>query len=242
MHRFVRRATVSLPPDLDKKIAQHSSAVLAAPKSERLKAFTLAARYVFGLVSEPEFPAVKAADRLQVFAEAIGLVAEHGDDAIQQRLEAASSDPIEDDENDEPTRDFFGECICDAHGKPIPNLANALTALRAALPNIVGLDEFSKVAILRRPLQRDTSFVPRPINDVDVGLIQERLQHLGLRRLSAETAHQAIDVRAAECGFHPVRQYLENLEWDGVQRTGPWLTDYLGSNVLSIPNASDQDS
>ena len=60
----------------------------------------------------------------------------------------------------------------------------------------------------------------RPLTDVDVGLVQEHLQHAGLKRIAAETVHQAVDLRAQECAFHPVRDYLDALEWDGIPRLG----------------------
>jgi predicted P-loop ATPase len=39
------------------------------------------------------------------------------------------------------------------------------------------------------------------------------LQHLGLKRISKDTVHQAVDMHARP--FHPVREYLDALTWDG---------------------------
>ena len=44
------------------------------------------------------------------------------------------------------------------------------------------------------------------------------LQRGGLARLSREVTHQAIDQRANERPFHPVRDHLNGLVWDGVPR------------------------
>jgi predicted P-loop ATPase len=49
--------------------------------------------------------------------------------------------------------------------------------------------------------------------------------------------HHAIDLRAAERTFHPVRRYLDELEWDGRERIGRWLTDYLGVSPTPYSSA-----
>jgi predicted P-loop ATPase len=41
--------------------------------------------------------------------------------------------------------------------------------------------------------------------------------------------HQAIDQSAAERPFHPIRQYLDGLVWDGKSRLSSWLSMYCGA-------------
>ena len=83
--------------------------------------------------------------------------------------------------------------------------------------------------LLMRPLSDSESFEPRPLTDTDVTHFQEWLQHAGLRSISKEMMHQAVDVRAEECAFHPVRDYLNSLKWNGKARLSKWLTTYLGA-------------
>jgi predicted P-loop ATPase len=74
---------------------------------------------------------------------------------------------------------------------------------------------------------------PRPVTDVDVGAFQEHMQLAGLRKLGRDTAHQAVDQRAAERPCHPVREYLTGAAkiWDGEPRLGTWLSHYLGADA-----------
>ena len=45
---------------------------------------------------------------------------------------------------------------------------------------------------------------------------------------SLRIAEQAVALVAESHKVHPVRQYLDELRWDGVQRLDTWVHDYLG--------------
>src|SRR4051794_14345095 len=111
--------------------------------------------------------------------------------------------------------EWLQDCILSDTGKPLPVLASALTGIRAVVPISLTYDEMSGLPMLVHSLDPTAiaDFVPRPLTDVDVGLIQERLQHLGLSRLSKDTVHQACDMVAYERRFHPIRNYLDDLHW-----------------------------
>jgi predicted P-loop ATPase len=89
-------------------------------------------------------------------------------------------------------------------------------------------DEMLAAPLLLEPLEPSAAFRPRPLTDVDAGLVQERLQKLALVRLNKDTIHQAIDIVAHENALHPVRDYLNSVAWDGHLRLEGWLCDYLG--------------
>jgi predicted P-loop ATPase len=133
-------------------------------------------------------------------------------------------------ERDEP--EWQLDLIRDGNGKVIPNLANALTVLRsdAAFAGIFATDEMLAAPVLLRPLDGDeTDFKSRALTDTDVGLMQERLQRIALLRLSKDITHQAVEVVAHQRRFHPVRDYLNGLTWDGTRRLPTWLIDYIGA-------------
>ena len=50
-------------------------------------------------------------------------------------------------------------------------------------------------------------------------------------------AHQAVEIRAHDCRFHPVREYLEGLEWDGVPRLASLFPGYFGSDDTEYTKA-----
>jgi predicted P-loop ATPase len=69
---------------------------------------------------------------------------------------------------------------------------------------------------------------PQFVTDEDVTAVQEWLQLAGLPLVSKETVFQAIELVARENSFHPVKNYLATLRWDGTERLDCWLTDCLG--------------
>ena len=136
-------------------------------------------------------------------------------------------------------RDWMAHCQTDNDGKLRSNLANALMALREA-PELQGLfsyDEMLRAPLLVKsvpgaglpdPIGAKPCDLPRPVRDVDVTAVQEWLQRAGLSTVSKDTTHQAVDLCASERAFHPVRQYLNALRWDGERRLLGWLNAYLG--------------
>jgi predicted P-loop ATPase len=128
-------------------------------------------------------------------------------------------------------RDWLDHCIL-GEGKgarPLPNLANALIGLRAEWPHHFAYDEMLCAPMLMRAIDGQTDFTSRLVTDVDVGIVQDRLQHFGLKRLPKDTVHQAVDIVAHELRFHPVRDWLGGLEWDGADRAKRLMSDYFGA-------------
>jgi predicted P-loop ATPase len=120
-------------------------------------------------------------------------------------------------------------------GVPLNNLANVMIALRddGNLKDKFAFDEMSLEIIVQKPLpgssDAESKFRARPITDIDVTNVQEYLQTTGLAQVGTPVVHQAIDARGHERAFHPVRDQLSSLEWDGKPRTLGWLSTYLGA-------------
>jgi predicted P-loop ATPase len=125
---------------------------------------------------------------------------------------------------------WHADCIL-GKGGPLPVLNNAVIALEAEMPDHFAYDGMLCAPLLMLPLDKDdTLFKPRPVTDVDVGIVQKRLQQLGLSRIGKDTMHQAVDIRAHYCRFHPVQDYLRRLSWDGIERIASFFKIYFGTD------------
>src|SRR5262249_45274808 len=67
------------------------------------------------------------------------------------------------------------------------------------------------------------------VTDADIIELQEFLQRVGLRATGKDTVFSAAERIARERSYHPVKEYLERLAWDGVPRLDTWLSTYLGT-------------
>jgi predicted P-loop ATPase len=124
---------------------------------------------------------------------------------------------------------WLGRCLCTDNGKPIANLANAVMGIEATWPDAFAFDEMARTAMLQQPIEDDAIFRARPITDADVSIVQENLQHAGLSRLGHDVAFQAVMHRSHQCRYHPVRKWLDLLEWDRTERLPRLFSAYFGS-------------
>src|SRR5207249_48647 len=130
---------------------------------------------------------------------------------------------------------WLSRCVRGDTGKPLPIIANALEALRSdpALRDAFAYDEMLRAPMLVSPIGQilPEHFDARPLVDTDITDAVEWLQRHGLKRIARECVRDAIEARARDCSFHPVRDYLEGLAWDGVKRVNVWLTTRLGAEL-----------
>jgi predicted P-loop ATPase len=120
---------------------------------------------------------------------------------------------------------------CRKGGKLAPDLANVMVGLRRDpdLHDLLTYDELLRAPVLMKDIADDPSFSPRPLTDADVAQIQEIMQLKGLRKIPKDVMHQAIALRARERPLHPIRDYLDDLQWDGEPRLATWLSAYAGA-------------
>lgn len=126
----------------------------------------------------------------------------------------------------------------DDRGRIVADLANVLIALRGEekLVGAIAYDEMMQHSIVMRewpkgPEAEPVKPVPHETGDDDLGRLTEWLQIMGLRRIGREIVGLAVEIVAQERSFHPVKDYLNRLVWDGVKRLDRWMFTYLGAKA-----------
>jgi predicted P-loop ATPase len=115
-----------------------------------------------------------------------------------------------------------------AEGRILPVLANAIAAFRHAPEwgGVLAFNEFGLGTVVLKPAP--WGIVPKgEWTDHEDRLAAEWLQRQGIL-VSVDVAGQAIQTAARDHPFHPVRTYLNGLQWDGIERVDRWLSAYLG--------------
>lgn len=70
---------------------------------------------------------------------------------------------------------------------------------------------------------------PRPLTDFDLMKAQSWFQREGgMWMVRDSVIHSAVYQHAKSNSFHPIKEYLGKLVWDGVPRLETWLIDYCG--------------
>jgi predicted P-loop ATPase len=117
-------------------------------------------------------------------------------------------------------------------GAPKPLLANAITALREApaWQGVLAYDQFALETVVSDapPWHMGLQWATRAWSPHDDLLAAEWLQRSGIS-VNTATAAQAVEAVARERSYHPVIDYLSELEHDGASRSGTWLSTCLGA-------------
>jgi predicted P-loop ATPase len=124
-----------------------------------------------------------------------------------------------------------------SEGRILPVLANAIAAFRHAPEwgGVLAFNEFGYGTVALKPAP--WGVVPKgEWTDHEDRLAAEWLQKQGVL-VSVEIAGQAVQTAARDRPFHPVKTYLRNLKWDGVERIDRWLARYLGAEDTEYSRA-----
>ena len=122
-------------------------------------------------------------------------------------------------------------------GRILPVLANAIAAFRHAPEwgGVLAFNEFGFGTVALKPAP--WGIVPKgEWTDHEDRLAAEWLQKQGVL-VSVEVAGQAVQTAARDRPFHPVKTYLQGLQWDGVARVDSWLSTYVGAENTEYSRA-----
>ncbi|RXG86152.1 hypothetical protein EAS61_34080 [Bradyrhizobium zhanjiangense] len=118
-----------------------------------------------------------------------------------------------------------------------PLFANAVIALRGeqCWQGVVAFDLFAHQTMLMdvppwRPLVDGAHFQPRPWTEQDDLAATHWLQTVEGIAVSPAVTAQAIELVARDRSFHPVQDYLDSLEHDGLFRLDTMLPTYFGAD------------
>ena len=119
--------------------------------------------------------------------------------------------------------------------KPIPNLANCCLLTSQTFPDTFRLNTFTGRTEVHHPLPSPVTGKPmaqdgaRELTDSDYTAVSSALARSHGLSFSVQLVSAAVQSVAEENEYHPIRDYLGSLKWDGVPRLEHWLHDYLGA-------------
>lgn len=116
---------------------------------------------------------------------------------------------------------------------------NFVTVLRndPALKGLVAENQFTRRLTRRGPAPWRADEKHAPWSDGDTAALRYYLEHTyGLAK--REALSDALPTVARENAFHPIRDYLDSLKWDGRERIDRVLVDYMGADDTAYTRAA----
>lgn len=127
---------------------------------------------------------------------------------------------------------------CNDKGTPRPHVGNVLLclALDPTLAGLFGYSEFEEEVQVTRPPPplnpSDPPFegpYPRQVRKADVVVVAAYIQRAFLAAVNIKVVEDACYTEAFRNRFHPVREWLASLRWDGTHRLDTWLCRAFGA-------------
>ena len=128
----------------------------------------------------------------------------------------------------------------DLSGTPERNEANVIIALSSdpVFAGTIAFDEFRQEVVVLQPVPWDEPNMdyPRPWEDSDDIRLAEWLQHREVN-VAPLVVGRSVGAVARDYRIHPVRAYLDLLQWDGTPRIETWASHYLGAEPTDLIHA-----
>jgi predicted P-loop ATPase len=126
---------------------------------------------------------------------------------------------------------WHDEWVLTEKGNVAACLANAVSLLRyhGEWQGVLWFNEFTLEVVARNKAPWAGSRAGKIWADVDDSLATEWMQRHKVVIHSSKVVAEAIQMVAHEHPFHPLRDAVDALEWDGVPRLNEWLIKYAGA-------------
>ena len=133
---------------------------------------------------------------------------------------------------------WMGELSRNEGGMIHTTVANALIIMScdAEISNCIAYDEFAhRIVVMCSPPVAFTGAgsapgpYPRAIGDNDVTLLQGYVQRTYGIKITQPVALQALQTASDQNRIHPIRDWIDSLEWDGTPRLATWLHRAFGA-------------
>lgn len=99
-----------------------------------------------------------------------------------------------------------------------PTVRNIINLLKTKYPKNIKYNTFSAISDIDG----------NPVVDEDLKSIKNWLIFNHNIEPTMQHIDEAVDMVALDNQYHPIRDYLNNLRWDGVKRLDSWMNKYLG--------------
>lgn len=121
-------------------------------------------------------------------------------------------------------------------GHVMPTLGNAFALLNNELPGRLTYDTFARRLMVKCGLPNDpTGMAPtRPYRDRDTDALALWLETKSQQNWPSNVVNAAVNLIAERYSYHPVRDYLDGLEWDGTPRLSFWLQRAYGAPATQL--------
>jgi len=125
-------------------------------------------------------------------------------------------------------------------GAYLPSMRNVLLILEkdATVAGMVGRDEFADRLTVRHALPWDVEAKGRAWSDADDAQLRIWFdRNYGINRVK-QFIDDGMLAMAEKFKFHPVRNYLNSIEWDGLPRVETFLVEFLGAEDTPLTRES----
>lgn len=123
--------------------------------------------------------------------------------------------------DDVETPDFFKQMQLNPKGHVIPNMHNAILCVRG-MPSAAGQLRYNEFTF-------SIDWRGEQLTDISVTKLRADCERTFQVSFSADMMYQAVAVVAQESKYHPIRDYLASLTWDGTER----LRNLFGSYFVT---------